>query len=472
MEKRRPQARQAWIAALSLGVALALGGTAAAASPPAPVAGPPVNLQLLYEPNDPAFSSPDPNAPGNDVGQWNLVREGLMRAWDYGRGSGAVVAVIDTGLDGNHPDLSGRVAWAVDRDDDHSTPATYDDVGHGTHVSGLICGAGGNGYGIAGAGFGCRLGVEKTDLTDESVAIAIDDAANLGADVINLSIGAIDTTRNSPEIQAAINRAWRGDVVIVAAAQNVHVSGDQGYPAKYLQPPGTGPSLGSYASQSAPDCGVHACGLVVTGAYHGGQNADTGYGDGISMAAYGFSTSGGRGIFSTYPANQTEFDTGTAENCATPVICIPASAPCNCRANFGGDNRFAYLQGTSMAAAQVSGAAALIRAYRPKLSAPEVITALKRQASGNGVWSPDLGWGILNAGAALKSVAPANCVVDWKSKHRKRHARARRAATRRHRSWHRRHPLATPAQHAAWHRRDARNRRASNRRWHRKHKRC
>ena len=90
--------------------------------------------------------------------------------------------MIDTGIDGTHPDLRSKIAAAVDQQDpaDARGTAMTDEIGHGTHVASLACGATGNGIGMAGAGYNCRLLVEKTDFSDSSIAAAIVDAANRG----------------------------------------------------------------------------------------------------------------------------------------------------------------------------------------------------------------------------------------------------------------------------------------------------
>ena len=78
-------------------------------------------------------------------------------------------------------------------------------------------------------------------------------------------------------------------------------------------------------------------------------------------------------------------------------------AGCGCRTSYHGDSRYAYLEGTSMAAPQVAATAALMRRMNPDLKAGDIIRLLKRTArrpAGRG-WSPELGWGILDADAAV-----------------------------------------------------------------------
>ena len=95
---------------------------------------------------------------------------------------------------------------------------------------------------------------------------------------------------------------------------------------------------------------------------------------------------------------------------------------CNCRATFDGDSRYAYLQGTSMATPIVTATAALMRHLNPDLTAATVIKLLKQTATrSTGGWSADLGWGIMNAGAAMAAArttdarAPSSSVVAPRS---------------------------------------------------------
>jgi serine protease len=78
-------------------------------------------------------------------------------------------------------------------------------------------------------------------------------------------------------------------------------------------------------------------------------------------------------------------------------------APCHCRATFGDDNRYAYLPGTSMSAPQVAGVAALMRHLNPDLPPADIVRILKQTAKRPApvTWTPELGWGILDAGSAL-----------------------------------------------------------------------
>ena len=346
---------------------------------------------LRFVPNDPSLTTVEtaPNTPPATALQWWVARTGLPAAWDIERGDRATVAVIDTGIDGGHPDIAGKIAEAIDND---ATPsngaATGDENGHGTHVSSLACAAGDNSSGIVGSGLNCRLIVIKSDLSDGSIARSITQAADLGAGAITMSFG---TDGSSPAVRAisqAIDYAVGKDVVLVAAAADAPVE-EQGDPANLLQPTGTGSDI------------TAGRGLSVTAANFFDQRAPfAGRGSQISLAAYGAfdQTIGPDGIIGGFPGNFTELEGGGSA--------IFRPEPCGCRTAVAGDNRFAYLQGTSMATPIVAGIAALARALNPDATAADVIRVLKQTATRpSGAWSPELGWGIVNAAAALNATA-------------------------------------------------------------------
>jgi serine protease len=347
--------------------------------------------RLRFVPDDPALTAPEasPGTPAGTPLAWWVGRTGLPAAWDGARGDNALVAVIDTGVDGNHPDLAGKVAEAIDNDgvSTHGGALT-DENGHGTHVSSLACGAGNNGFGVVGAGLNCRLLVFKSDLSDGSVARSIVQAADRGADAVNMSFGTDGQIAPSQAIVQAIDYAVAKDVVLVAAASDDPVE-ENGDPANLLQPTGTGSDL------------TAGRGLTVTAANFSGARASfAGRGSQISLAAPGSFDDriGPAGIFAAFPANPTQLESGEGVLFPTPG--------CRCRATFGGDSRYAYLEGTSMAAPIVAGIAALVRQVNPGATAKDVIRALKETASrpaGSG-WNADLGWGIVDAAAAVTAV--------------------------------------------------------------------
>jgi serine protease len=343
---------------------------------------------IRSDPGDPALTTQE-SAPGTAPGtpvEWWAAREGFPAAWDVAHGAGATIGVIDTGIDSHHPEFAGRIRAMVDQDSDSDDPG-HDDAGHGTHVASLACANGANGIGLAGGAYGCSLIVERSDLSDFSVAQSIVDATDRGADAINMSFGTDGSRPAASGVVDAIDYAYKRGVILVAAADNEPVE-EQGDPSNVLQPTGSGPLID------------HGKGLDVTAASFDDTRASfAGRGTQISIAAYGTYSStdgnGPKGLFGAFPANLTSLELGS--------LLGGDGAPCNCRASFNGDNRYAYLGGTSMAAPQVTAAAALVRHLNPDLTASEVIQTIKRTArrAGGTGWNAELGWGILDAGAAI-----------------------------------------------------------------------
>jgi subtilisin family serine protease len=137
---------------------------------------------------------------------------------------------------------------------------------------------------------------------------------------------------------------------------------------------------------------------VVTAADFGDRRPSfAGHGSQVSLAAYGsFGSGGPPGLLGAYPGNVTDEERGSV---------LPFTPPCLCRTTVAGDNRFAYLEGTSMSTPQVAATAAMMRAVNPDLGVADVVTLLKQTARrpANTGWNADLGWGILDAGAAVRA---------------------------------------------------------------------
>lgn len=157
--------------------------------------------------------------------QWGLRQVGLPSAWDRTRGlAGTVVAVLDTGVDANHPDLRGAVLPGYDVVNGDSDPS--DDNGHGTAVAGIIAARTNNSLGVAGICWICSilpikvLGADGTGDTSQ-VAAGIIRAADAGARVIAMSLGGPGTDET---LNGAVEYALRKGSIIVAASGNNGVS--------------------------------------------------------------------------------------------------------------------------------------------------------------------------------------------------------------------------------------------------------
>ncbi|GAA4369470.1 S8 family serine peptidase [Agromyces bauzanensis] len=266
-------------------------------------------------------------------------------------GAGVVVAIVDTGLDLEHPAFEGRVVDGWDFVDDDDVP--QDGNGHGTHVAGTVAAAidwGTPSGAPAAAIMPVRVLDDNGAGSPELVARGILWAADHGAQVINLSLGdsgALDRVRRSGPIGLALREAAATAVVVVAAGND-----------------------GQY--EQVFRAGVP--GLVVVAVDGFGEAAPfTNIGDDRAVAAPGVE------ILSTAPSY--------------PTTLFPE-----------GTDGSAVLSGTSMAAPFVAAVAALL--VQAGLSPAEIRDAIPATAA-NPAGDPRLGAGIVNARAALATAPPA-----------------------------------------------------------------
>ncbi len=179
----------------------------------------------LEVPNDPLYSSSGRLIPTSLADQWGLKSIKAEAAWDTTKGQTIKVAVIDTGVDAQHPDLIGQVdvARGYNALTDQIGGDTNDSVGHGTMVAGIIAARDNNTYGMVGVAPRATIipiKVFGTGATDWStISRAIHYAVDIGAKVINLSLGDSGTTRNNIA-EDALAYAYDNNVVVVQAAGN------------------------------------------------------------------------------------------------------------------------------------------------------------------------------------------------------------------------------------------------------------
>jgi thermitase len=165
--------------------------------------------------------------------QWNLPAIGTEKGWNVTRGSKKIkIAVVDTGVDLDHPDLSGRLTKGYNAIADNDQPE--DDNGHGTHVAGIIASETNNGKGVAGiTWYNPIIPVKVLDSKGTGgsfiVAKGIRWAVDHGANVINLSLGNYQSAAVTEE---AIRYAQKKDVVVISAVGNDN-SSQPSYPAAY-----------------------------------------------------------------------------------------------------------------------------------------------------------------------------------------------------------------------------------------------
>ena len=298
-----------------------------------------VPRRLAFVPNDPLVAR-----------QWHLDN---VRAFDFWPElpalAGVRVAVIDSGIDGTHPDLQDRIAASRSF---VGGSALTDQQGHGTFVAGLIAAQVNNGEGIAGIGFPAQLVVAKVVRPSRTVSLeaevaAIRWAVDQGARVINLSLGGLRDPRRpdrdtySALEAAAIRYAHTRGVVVVAAVGNADQAPTSPWP------------FASYPAALPHVVGVSALGR--DGSVPVFSNRDPIYND---IAAPG------QDIVSTFPRQLTN---------DRPTCDEQGYSPC-------GPEEYRRAEGTSFAAPQVAAAAALLLATRPALQPDQVASLLERSS--------------------------------------------------------------------------------------------
>jgi serine protease len=314
-------------------------------------------LFALGVPATPASAAPPPVAEpaplqGDSVrdDEWHLDTLNVAEAWTYADGAGVTVAVIDSGVDADHPDLVGQVLPGLDLVDDKGDGDT-DLVGHGTTVSAIIAGRNDDGDGVV--GIAPRSKILPVRVLDEDnryndaliVAQGVRWAVDKGARVINLSLGG---NGSSAALAAALDYAFAKDVVVVACTGNSSASSSSGvwYPAR--------------------EPGV----IAVAGVER----------DGTSL----------------WSGSITGKET---------VLAAPATQLVGANA----DGEYWKVQGTSFAAPMVSATAALIRSRWPEMPAGEVINRIIRTAKDKGAPGRDplFGFGLVDPVGALTAPVPA-----------------------------------------------------------------
>jgi thermitase len=295
-----------------------------AADPAVVYAEPNYTRDLARMPNDEVFAL-----------QWNLSTIQAAEAWEITTGAPVLIAVLDTGVDAGHPDLTGKVLPGMNvftRSADAN-----DDNGHGTAVAGLIAATADNGIGIAGLCWGCQILPVKVlsargSGSDAGVAFGMRWAVDQGARVINMSLGGGE---DSHTLREAVQYALDRGVVIVAASGNERQEGNlPNYPAAYPEVLAVG--------ATGPDD-------VLTGFSNTGDYLDL--------------TAPGVGLWTTLP---------------------------------GG--RYGTPNGTSFASPHIAGAAGLVLSLRSDLGWYDVGCILRTTSDDRGAPGPDpeYGWGRLN----------------------------------------------------------------------------
>lgn len=309
---------------------------------------------LLAVLTPPAHAAPPPGAcltqlPPEKVRPERPWEDKLLdpaRVWSVTRGAGVRVGVVDSGVDGDNPQLRGKVFPGFDFVRNQEG-ARFDCAGHGTAVGSIIAGEKLEGTGFHGVAPDSRIVPARITETDEIkggpavVAAGIRYTVDNGAKVLNVSLTVF---ADAPEIKQAVEYAQSKDVLVVAAAGNKREDGNPTpYPAAYP--------------------GVLGVGSIDI---NGAQAPDSQSGDYVDLVAPGVKVTG----------------------------CVPGSG-------------HTLKQGTSFATPFVAGTAALVRSAWPELTAEQVTERLVRTASVSrgGARSPAYGTGLVNPYRAVTDTA-------------------------------------------------------------------
>ena len=341
-------------------------------------------------PTDGAFNDPYSNL------QHSVTSLRLAGVHRRATGDGVRVAVVDTGIDVDHPELQGKISRARNFVDEGQESFTTDV--HGTAVAGVIAASVNNGIGIVGIAPGVELLALKACWQESpndraavcnsyTLAKAFDFALREGVDVINLSL----TGPDDPLLERLIDRAVKRGVVVIAAAQ-VNGGGDPesaspvsvgsfGFPA----------SMPSVLAVRSSDLSERLSEPVDSG--HQARRAETlGAGSGGGPEV----NSGGVSVAGANPQTLAEF---AREDLAAPGIDVLTTVP---------RDSYDFLSGSSLAAAHASGIAALLLEVDPDI-APQTIRDILRQ-TGRPIGSSDAAEA-LSVGRLIDACAAVEAVV-------------------------------------------------------------
>ncbi len=296
---------------------------------------------------------PDPITPNDsEYGrQWALEKIDAPHAWPLSKGSGVLVAVLDSGVDLDHPDLDGKVRTDIDYDYINGDDVAQDDNGHGTHVAGIIAAETDNAQGVAGLGWETQIVPYKVldndgNGTTSGIVDAIYAATDAGAKVINMSLGSAPGAgpcSNFTTLQAAIDYAYDHGVLVVVAAGNDSDDASTVVPAN--------------------------CAHVLT-------------------------------------VSSTDSDDSLSSFSNTGSV-IDVSAPGGFIYSTVLDDSYTYMSGTSMATPYVAGLAALVFAAHPAYTPDQVASAILDRAVDLGLpgWDDHFGCGRIDAFEAVAAGA-------------------------------------------------------------------
>ena len=314
-------------------------------------------------------------------------------AWDGAQGHGSasvVIAIIDSGVDVGHPDLRQVAGWDYG-DNDSNADDDSAAAGHGTACAGVAAAINGNGLGTAGIAGGCSIMPLKVansagSMFFSSVANAILHAADNGADIASLSLGA--AISDDASTSSAISYADSQGVTILAATANSNASSID-YPANNAFVIGVG---------AASPCGERKRSSSNTSELNPGVSADPN----------GYTCDGERWWGSNYGTNTP--DAAGAVDLIAPTI-LPTT-DIQGSAGYDSSDYSLWFNGTSCATPYAAGVCGLILSANPTFTPAQVRNQLVTTCddvvsveSGAG-WDRYTGYGMVNAAAAVAGGGP------------------------------------------------------------------
>jgi subtilisin family serine protease len=297
---------------------------------------------LFVEPDYLARPSANPVVPSDSsyLYQWGLKYIGADYAWHLTHGKGMIVAVVDSGVDYSHAELTATVpcgsqqcARVVNGTNytvtltDPSRNDPMDDTGHGTHVAGIIAAAANNSPGtmgnIAGIAWESQIRAIKacdvSGCTSANIASAIAEAAAAQVKIINISLELRDPSTNvskpSWHVQHQVEEASKNKILVVIAAGN-NENTSHVYPAAYVTAWDSNPDPDDpIAVTTSPDPSLYAIAVAMVDS--SGNFRTSTYGTWVPLAAPGYN------IYSLLPGNAHDVRSGTSA--AAPHVSATAA---------------------------------------------------------------------------------------------------------------------------------------------------
>ena len=328
--------------------------------------------QPKFTPNDPLFNE-----------QTQYVHTKSSEGWHITQGdSNCVIAVIDTGMDLNHPDFIEN-AWIntqeiIGNNIDDDQNGYIDDIigwdfakddnlpedihGHGTHVAGIVAADSHNNIGITGTGFNTKVMILKAahsgPFYSSDIAQALHYAIRNKADIVNMSFGGLSSS-GDPLIENAVISANNNGLLLIAAAGN--------------------------SSQDIADAQEVENGITYTG-----EIIPANYPEVLTVSA-----ANSIGIFDTRYSNYGSNVNLIAQGTYVLSLALTENEP---------EHPYVEDHGTSMAAPHIAGLAGLLKCAKPSISSTNLYTALTQTAEDKGDTGrdPQNGFGMPNIHKALQ----------------------------------------------------------------------